>query len=55
MARLLTPRWLARHLLVLGVVAEPAIAHLLHPVFALLHVPQALVHPIAFVLHLAHA
>ncbi|RNG25083.1 hemolysin family protein [Streptomyces botrytidirepellens] len=41
--------------LVLGAVAEPAIAHLLEPVFAAVHVPEALVHPIAFVLALTAA
>ncbi|GAA1708562.1 hemolysin family protein [Streptomyces yatensis] len=41
--------------LVLGAVAEPAIAHLLEPVFATVHVPEALVHPIAFVLALTAA
>lgn len=34
--------------LVLGAVAEPAIAHLLEPVFDLARVPDPLVHPIAF-------
>ena len=41
--------------LVLGAVAEPAIAHLLEPVFAAARVPEALVHPIAFVLALTAA
>ncbi|MBN3931297.1 HlyC/CorC family transporter [Streptomyces verrucosisporus] len=41
--------------LVLGVVAEPAIAHLLEPVFQLAGVPEGLVHPIAFVIALAVA
>ncbi|PRH77390.1 hypothetical protein C6N75_20535 [Streptomyces solincola] len=41
--------------LVLGAVAEPAIAHLLEPVFAAVSVPDALVHPIAFVIALAAA
>ncbi|MGK5446806.1 hemolysin family protein [Streptomyces radiopugnans] len=41
--------------LVLGVVAEPAIAHLLEPVFQLVGVPEGLIHPIAFVIALAVA
>jgi CBS domain containing-hemolysin-like protein len=41
--------------LVLGAVAEPAIAHLLEPVFEAVRVPEALVHPIAFVLALTAA
>ncbi|MFD4574464.1 hemolysin family protein [Streptomyces sp. NPDC058417] len=41
--------------LVLGAVAEPAIAHLLEPVFEAVHVPHALVHPIAFVIALTVA
>ncbi|MBF6047840.1 DUF21 domain-containing protein [Streptomyces sp. NRRL B-1677] len=41
--------------LVLGVVAEPAIAHLLEPVSDVLGVPQGLVHPISFVIALAVA
>jgi CBS domain containing-hemolysin-like protein len=41
--------------LVLGAVAEPAIAHLLEPPFAAIHVPHALVHPIAFVIALTAA
>ncbi|MCS0635059.1 hemolysin family protein [Streptomyces sp. LP05-1] len=41
--------------LVLGAVAEPAIAHLLEPAFAAVSVPDALVHPIAFVLALTAA
>lgn len=32
----------------LGAVAEPALAHLIEPVLHLLHVPEALLHPIAF-------
>jgi len=36
----------------LGAVAEPAVATLLEPVFAAVHVPEALVHPIAFALAL---
>ncbi|MEU2164833.1 hemolysin family protein [Streptomyces sp. NPDC019208] len=41
--------------LVLGVVAEPAIAHLLEPVFDAVGVPHALIHPISFVIALAAA
>ncbi|MFP3986205.1 hemolysin family protein [Streptomyces sp. E11-3] len=41
--------------LVLGVVAEPAIAHLLEPVFDAVGVPHGLVHPISFVIALALA
>ncbi|MEU1015279.1 hemolysin family protein [Streptomyces sp. NPDC005900] len=41
--------------LVLGVVAEPAIAHLLEPVFNAVGVPHGLVHPISFVIALALA
>ncbi|MGH4035016.1 hemolysin family protein [Actinomycetota bacterium Odt1-20B] len=41
--------------LVLGVVAEPAIAHLLEPVFDAVGVPHGLVHPISFVIALAVA
>lgn len=41
--------------LVLGAVAEPAIAHLLEPAFAAAHVPHAAVHPIAFVIALTVA
>ncbi|WP_128379304.1 hemolysin family protein [Streptomyces cavernae] len=41
--------------LVLGAVAEPAIAHLLEPVFAAVRMPDALVHPIAFVIALTLA
>lgn len=41
--------------LVLGIVAEPAIAHLLEPVFHAVEVPEALIHPIAFVIALAVA
>jgi CBS domain containing-hemolysin-like protein len=37
----------------LGAVGEPAVAHLLEPVFELLGVPEGLVHPIAFVIALA--
>ncbi|WP_320773184.1 hemolysin family protein [Streptomyces sp. CRN 30] len=41
--------------LVLGAVAEPAIAHLLEPAFEAVHVPHALVHPIAFAIALTLA
>ncbi|MFF7296559.1 CNNM domain-containing protein [Streptomyces sp. NPDC008265] len=41
--------------LVLGAVAEPAIAHLLEPPFAAIGVPEALIHPIAFVIALTLA
>ncbi|HEY5836571.1 hemolysin family protein [Streptomyces sp.] len=41
--------------LVLGIVAEPAIAHLLEPVFHATHVPHSAVHPVAFVIALAGA
>ncbi|WP_327660540.1 MULTISPECIES: hemolysin family protein [unclassified Streptomyces] len=41
--------------LVLGAVAEPAIAHLLEPGFEAAHVPHALVHPISFVIALTAA
>ncbi|MEU8778089.1 hemolysin family protein [Streptomyces sp. NPDC048606] len=41
--------------LVLGAVAEPAIAHLLEPPFEAIGVPEALVHPIAFVIALTAA
>ncbi|MBV7242440.1 MULTISPECIES: hemolysin family protein [Streptomyces] len=41
--------------LVLGAVAEPAIAHLLEPPFDAIGVPEALVHPIAFVIALTLA
>jgi CBS domain containing-hemolysin-like protein len=41
--------------LVLGVVAEPAIAHLLEPVFHAVGVPDGLIHPISFVIALALA
>ncbi|GAB2596768.1 hemolysin family protein [Streptomyces capparidis] len=41
--------------LVLGAVAEPAIAHLLEPGFEAAHVPHALVHPIAFAIALSVA
>ena len=41
--------------LVLGIVAEPAVAHLLEPVFHAAHVPQGAVHPVSFVIALALA
>lgn len=41
--------------LVLGMVAEPAIAHLLEPPFHSLGVPEGLIHPIAFVIALGTA
>ncbi|MGW0564018.1 hemolysin family protein [Streptomyces sp. NPDC003016] len=41
--------------LVLGAVAEPAIAHLLEPPFEAVGVPEALIHPIAFVIALTLA
>lgn len=41
--------------LVLGVVAEPVIAHLLEPVFHAAGVPDGLIHPIAFAIALAVA
>ena len=37
----------------LGAVAEPAVAHLLEPVFAAVGVPEALIHPVALVIALA--
>ncbi|WP_228974442.1 hemolysin family protein [Streptomyces sp. DH12] len=41
--------------LVLGAVAEPAIAHLLEPPFQAVGVPEGLIHPIAFVIALTLA
>ncbi|MGW2816941.1 hemolysin family protein [Streptomyces sp. NPDC001415] len=41
--------------LVLGVVAEPAIAHMVEPVFDAVGVPDGLIHPVSFVLALAVA
>ncbi|TQK43138.1 CBS domain containing-hemolysin-like protein [Streptomyces sp. SLBN-118] len=41
--------------LVLGIVAEPAIAHLLEPVFDALGVAHGLIHPISFVIALSLA
>lgn len=41
--------------LVLGAVAEPAIAHLLEPAFEAVNIPHTLIHPIAFVIALTLA
>ncbi|MGP3923392.1 hemolysin family protein [Streptomyces sp. 8N616] len=41
--------------LVLGVVAEPAIAHLLEPLFHAVGLPDGLIHPVAFVIALGAA
>ncbi|MFI1017762.1 hemolysin family protein [Streptomyces sp. NPDC020965] len=41
--------------LILGIVAEPAIAHLLEPVFHSLGVPEGAIHPISFVIALSLA
>ncbi|QNE78614.1 DUF21 domain-containing protein [Streptomyces finlayi] len=41
--------------LVLGIVAEPAIAHLLEPVFDAIGVPHGFVHPLSFVIALSVA
>jgi CBS domain containing-hemolysin-like protein len=41
--------------LVLGVVAEPAIAHLLEPVFHAVSMPEGLIHPVAFAIALTVA
>ncbi|TDC24840.1 HlyC/CorC family transporter [Streptomyces sp. 8K308] len=41
--------------LVLGAVAEPAIAHLFEPAFEAAHVPHGLVHPVSFVIALTVA
>jgi CBS domain containing-hemolysin-like protein len=41
--------------LILGVVAEPAVAHLLEPLFHATGVPDGLVHPVSFVIALAVA
>ncbi|MDT0268661.1 hemolysin family protein [Streptomyces sp. DSM 44915] len=41
--------------LVLGAVAEPAIAHLMEPAFEAANVPHGLVHPVAFTIALALA
>lgn len=37
----------------LGAIAEPAVAHLLEPLFHALHVPDSALHPVAFVVALA--
>lgn len=37
----------------LGAISEPAIAHLLEPVFEFAHVPHGLVHPVSFLLALS--
>ncbi len=37
----------------LGAIAEPAVAHLLEPLFHGLHVPESLLHPVAFVVALS--
>lgn len=37
----------------LGAVGEPAVAHLLEPVFHLLHVPDVALHPVSFVVAMA--
>ncbi|MFD7443095.1 hemolysin family protein [Streptomyces sp. NPDC059909] len=39
--------------LTLGAVAEPTVAHLLEPVFHAVHVPEALIHPLGYVVALA--
>ncbi|MFF3751938.1 hemolysin family protein [Streptomyces sp. NPDC002018] len=41
--------------LVLGIVAEPAIAHLLEPLFVAVGMPNGLVHPVSFVIALVVA
>ncbi|WP_327358164.1 hemolysin family protein [Streptomyces sp. NBC_01304] len=41
--------------LILGIVAEPAIAHLLEPAFHGIGMPEGLIHPISFVIALAVA
>jgi CBS domain containing-hemolysin-like protein len=41
--------------LVLGIVAEPAVTHLLEPLFTFAHLPHDAVHPVSFVLSLAVA
>ena len=37
----------------LGAVAEPAVAHLFEPLFEMLHVPEVAIHPISFVIAMA--
>ncbi|MEU2158231.1 hemolysin family protein [Streptomyces sp. NPDC019396] len=39
--------------LTLGAVAEPTVAHLLEPLFHTVHVPDALIHPLGYVIALA--
>ncbi|MGW1169568.1 hemolysin family protein [Streptomyces sp. NPDC001153] len=39
--------------LTLGAVAEPTVAHLLEPVFAAVHLPDGMVHPLGYVIALA--
>ena len=39
--------------LLLGSLSEPAIAHLLEPLFEAVHIPEGLVHPISFVIALS--
>ena len=39
--------------LTLGAVAEPMVAHLLEPVFAWIHLPHAMIHPLGYVIALA--
>lgn len=39
--------------LTLGAVAEPTVAHLLEPVFAALHLPEPMIHPLGYVIALA--
>jgi CBS domain containing-hemolysin-like protein len=39
--------------LTLGAVAEPTVAHLLEPVFHVVHVPEEVIHPIGYVMALA--
>ncbi|MGW1539594.1 hemolysin family protein [Streptomyces sp. NPDC002309] len=39
--------------LTLGAVAEPTVAHLLEPVFAWVHMPHAMIHPLGYVIALA--
>ncbi|MGV4983507.1 hemolysin family protein [Streptomyces sp. NPDC001709] len=39
--------------LTLGAVAEPTVAHLLEPVFAAVHLPDGVVHPLGYVIALA--
>ncbi|QTD97289.1 hemolysin family protein [Streptomyces cyanogenus] len=39
--------------LTLGAVAEPTVAHLLEPVFAWIHLPHGMIHPLGYVIALA--